>query len=260
MGTQTQDILRSGVLLTPERPYRMKIKLDILRFDPERDESPHMQRFEVDAEPTERLLSVLLDIKQHQDPTLGFRKSCAHGVCGSDAMRINGKERLACKTLVRDVLPDDGSAIRVEPLRHMRVERDLMVNQDEFFEKFESVKPFFISDDTAPRAERVQSPDDRARIDDATNCILCESCYSACPVLAAENPDFVGPAAAVAAIRFDTDSRDSGTEQRQPVVDSPNGLWACDRHFECTRACPRGIKITKHITMAKRDAESRGED
>jgi succinate dehydrogenase / fumarate reductase iron-sulfur subunit len=234
----------------------MKITLEIQRFDPERDATPRLQTFEADAEPTDRLLSVLVDIKEHQDPTLGFRKSCAHGVCGSDAMRINGKERLACKTLIRDVLPEDGGPIRVEPLNHLPVERDLLVNQDQFFEKFVSVKPYFINDEPPPDKERRQSPADHKKIDDASNCILCESCYSACPVLDEENPDFVGPAAAVAATRFNNDSRDCGNPHREAIVDSPNGLWACQSHFECTRVCPRGIKITKHINLAKRAMSS----
>lgn len=230
----------------------MRITLEILRFDPERDAAAHFQSFEAEAEPTDRLLSVLVDLKERQDPTLGFRKSCAHGVCGSDAMRINGKESLACKTLIRDALPADGGPIRIEPLRHLPVQRDLMVNQDEFFEKFVSVKPYFINDEPAPEAERRQSPAEHRKIDNATNCILCEACYSACPVLDEDTPDFIGPAAAVAATRFNTDSRDRGEADRRPVVGSQNGFPACQNHFECTRVCPRGIKITKHINVAKR--------
>ena len=230
----------------------MKITLEILRYNPEHADEPHFQRYDVQAEPTDRMLSVLLDIKAHQDPTLGFRKSCAHGVCGSDAMRINGKERLACKTLVRDVLPPDGEPIRIEPLRGMPVERDLMVNQTQFFEKYASVKPYFINEDPPPPKEREQSPAQRKAIDDATNCILCESCYSACPVETQTNPDFVGPAAIVQATRFNDDSRDTGTAERAPILAQPNGVWPCEGHFECTRVCPRGIKVTKHINLAKR--------
>jgi succinate dehydrogenase / fumarate reductase iron-sulfur subunit len=230
----------------------MKVTLEIQRFDPHTSQPAHLQRFEVEAEPTDRILSLLLDIKAHQDPTLGFRKSCAHGVCGSDAMRLNGKERLACKTLVRDVLPEDGGAIRVEPLRNLPLERDLMVNQEAFFERFEAVKPFFINDAPPPEAERIQPPAERHKIDDASNCILCESCYSACPVIPEENRDFLGPAALLQSIRFEDDSRDDGSAVRRPVLDHPNGLHACQSHFDCTRVCPRGIKITKHINQTKR--------
>jgi succinate dehydrogenase / fumarate reductase iron-sulfur subunit len=173
-------------------------------------------------------------------------------------MRVNGRECLACKTLVRDVLPDDGSPIRVEPLKHLPVQRDLLVDQDPFFDKFVSVKPYFINDEPPPETERVQSPADHKKIEEATNCILCESCYSACPVLDEANPDFVGPAASVAAIRFNSDSRDRGEPERKPVIDSPNGLWGCESHFECTRVCPRGIKITKHINVAKRAMKQDG--
>ncbi len=230
----------------------MKITLEIQRFNPQTNQPAYLQSFTVEAELTDRILSLLLDIKEHQDPTLGFRKSCAHGVCGSDAMRLNGKERLACKTLVRDVLQEDGSPIRVEPLRNLPVERDLMVNQDDFFERFEAAKPFFINEQAPPEKERIQPPAERRDIDDATNCILCESCYSACPAVANENPDFLGPAALLQAIRFEEDSRDEGSSTRRPVLDHPNGLASCHSHFDCTRVCPRGIKVTKHINLMKR--------
>jgi succinate dehydrogenase / fumarate reductase iron-sulfur subunit len=230
----------------------MKITLEIQRFNPATETQPHLQQFTAEAEPTDRLLSVLLDIKEHQDPTLGFRKSCAHGVCGSDAMRVNGTERLACKTLIRDVLPDDGSAISIEPLRNLPVQRDLMVNQGEFFNRYETGKPFFINVAEPPEKERLQTPAQRKQIDDASNCILCESCYSACPVIPEENRDFLGPAALLQAIRFEDDSRDDGSAVRRPVLDHANGLHACQSHFDCTRVCPRGIKITKHINQTKR--------
>lgn len=230
----------------------MKLTLEIQRFNPETGDGPRLQRYEVEAKPDDRLLTILVRIKQTQDPTLGFRKSCAHGVCGSDAMRVNGKERLACKTLIRDIVDDENAPIRIEPLRHLPVQRDLMVDQTPFFDRFERVKPYFEPSAETPDKERLQSPEDRQVIDEGTQCILCEACYSACPVLDEKNPDFVGPFAVVQGERFNRDSRDRGEADRKLVLDGEDGVWACENHFECTRVCPRGIKITKQINQAKR--------
>ncbi|MBT3272061.1 MAG: succinate dehydrogenase iron-sulfur subunit [Spirochaetales bacterium] len=241
----------------------MKVVLEVKRFNPESDNDPHFQRYDIDVEPTDRVLDALMNIKRGVDRTLGFRKSCAHGVCGSDAMRINGKERLACKTLIQDVADTDGEVITLEPLRNLDIERDLMVGQAPFFEKFESVKPFLIPKPLEGEKEYFQSQEDREEIDDATKCILCQSCISACPVMD-ENPEFIGPAAIIQAARFVFDTRDSGFEDRLDVLDHKNGVWSCDNHFECTKVCPRGIKITKLINLTKGKIktyrEERGEE
>jgi succinate dehydrogenase / fumarate reductase iron-sulfur subunit len=229
----------------------MKIILKIQRFNPEKDETPAYERFSVDVEPTERILDALMHVKQFQDGSLGFRKSCAHGVCGSDAMRINGKDRLACKTLVKDVAESDGAEVMIAPLTHFPVQRDLIVDQTSFFNKYRSIKPYLINDKPVPAEERIQTQDERMLFDDTTNCILCSACFSACPVLE-ENPDFLGPATIVQAFRFLADSRDMGFEERLPALDHPNGVWPCQNHFQCTRVCPRGIKITKRINETKR--------
>lgn len=229
----------------------MKLTLRIRRFNPETDSEPTHRAYEVEADPNDRLLDVLMQVKRFQDGTLAFRKSCAHGVCGSDAMRINGKDRLACKTLVKDVAEADGAEILVEPLRYLPVQRDLIVDQGRFFAKYRSVKPFLVNDEPVPEKERIQSHEERMVFDDATNCILCASCYSACPVLEGK-PEFLGPAAIAQAFRFIEDSRDRGFEARLPALDAPEGVWSCENHFECTKACPRGIKITKHINHTKR--------
>jgi succinate dehydrogenase / fumarate reductase, iron-sulfur subunit len=234
----------------------MNLYLEILRFNPEQDEEPAFQTFQVQAEPTDRILDLLMHVKRFEDGTLGFRKSCAHGVCGSDAMRINGKDRLACKTLVKDVAISEGATVRIEPLRHFPVKRDLIVDQEAFFAKYRAVLPFLINDEPVREKERVQLPEARERFDDATNCILCCSCYSACPVLD-DHKRFLGPAALAQAFRFLEDSRDRGFEDRRAALDSADGVWACQNHFECTRACPRGIKITKHINHTKRKLQDR---
>ncbi len=230
----------------------MKIFLEIQRYNPNRDKEPHFQKFEVEAEPTDRLLDALMKIQRLNDPSLGMRKSCAHGVCGSDAMVVNGKERLACKTLIKDVAEEDGSILRIEPLRNLSVQKDLMVDQEPFFQNYRRVKPYLITPDPVSEKENIQSPEERKKFDDATRCILCASCFSACPVKQEKNPDFLGPASIVQASRFIDDNRDKGFEERLPELDDPDGIWPCENHFECTRVCPRGIKVTKLINLTKR--------
>jgi len=230
----------------------MKIHLEIQRFNPEKDENPTFQTYEVEVNPTDRLLDALLKIKNSEDSSLGFRKSCAHGVCGSDAMVINDKERLACKTLIKDVAKRDGDIVKVGPLRTLPLQRDLMVDQSPFFHNYRQVKPYQINPEPIKEKERIQSPEKRRQFDDATKCILCAACFSACPVKQGVNPDFLGPAAVVQASRFIDDDRDKGFEERLPELDYPDGIWPCENRFECTRVCPRNIKVTKLINLTKR--------
>ncbi len=229
----------------------MKLILKIQRFNSETEKTPFFQNYEVAVEPKDRILDALMQVKRYQDTTLAFRKSCAHGVCGSDAMRINGIEKLACKTLVQDVAEKDGDRVTIEPLRNFPVERDLIVKQDIFFEKYQTVKPFLINDKPVKKKERLQTPEERLKIDDATKCILCCACFSACPILKT-NPAFLGPANVSQASRFLDDTRDNGFEKRLPKLDTPDGIWPCENHFECTRVCPRGIQVTKHINETKK--------
>ena len=229
----------------------MQITLKIQRYNPDTDDAPYYQEYTVDMDPNARLLDALMEVKRFQDGSLGFRKSCAHGVCGSDAMRINGQDGLACKTLVKEVAEEDGATVVVEPLRYMPVQRDLIVDQAEFFSKYRSIKPFLINDEPVAEKERIQSPEERLQFDDTTNCILCASCYSACPI-PEEHPSFIGPAAIAQAFRFLADSRDKGEEQRLPVLDDADGVRLCENHFKCTQACPRSILITKRINQTKR--------
>lgn len=232
----------------------MQITLKIQRYNPETDDQPHFQEFTLQADPNERLLDALMNVKRFQDGSLGFRKSCAHGVCGSDAMRINGKNALACKTLIKEVAQKDGDTITLEPMRYLPVQRDLIVDQTDFFEKYRAIKPFLINDEPVAEKERIQSQEERLRFDDTTNCILCEACYSACPI-PAQRPGFIGPAAIAQAYRFLADTRDRGFEERLPVLDQPEGVWSCENHFECTRCCPRSILVTKRINQTKRMIE-----
>ena len=230
----------------------MKIVLRIQRYNPKTDKAPRYEDFNVDVEPTSRLLDALMFIKHYLDSTLSFRKSCAHGVCGSDAMVINGQERLACKTLVRDVAEREGAVVTIEPLKSLPVQRDLMVDYTHFFDTYRVVKPFLIPKHTPEYGETIQTKEQCSKFADATSCILCASCYSSCPVIAEKDPDFIGPAAALQAARFIFDSRDDGLNSRLQSVDHPHGVWPCDNHFKCTQVCPRSIKVTKFINLTKR--------
>ena len=237
----------------------MKVALEVSRYNPENGENPYVATYEVDVDPTDRVLDALMAVKRGQDRTLAFRKSCAHGVCGSDAMLINGEERLACKTLVREVT-GEGRTITVEPLKCLPVQKDLMVDQTEFFDRYRSVQPFLINDEPPPEHEWIQPAGQRRVIDDATNCILCAACYSACPVLRGENPRFLGPAQVVQAFRFNEDSRDRGFEGRLDALDRPDGVWPCRNYVRCTKVCPRGILVTRYINMTKRRIKKHRED
>jgi succinate dehydrogenase / fumarate reductase iron-sulfur subunit len=224
--------------------YTFKIQ----RFIPEKDKRPRFQEYQVDLEATDRVLDGLNEIKWRQDGTLTYRRSCAHGVCGSDAMRINGRNRLACKLLIKD-LPNH---ITIEPLLGFTIIKDLVVDLEPFFEKYRSIAPYLINDDVPPgESERLQSPEDRARYDDGTKCILCAACTTSCPPFWA-NKEFVGPAAIVNAHRFIFDSRDQGAGERLAVLNTRNGVWRCRTVFNCTDACPRDIEITRAIEDVKR--------
>jgi succinate dehydrogenase / fumarate reductase iron-sulfur subunit len=230
----------------------MNVIFRIKRYNPETKENARFEDFRVDVQPTDRVLDALMYIKRNLDGTLSFRKSCAHGICGSDAMTINGTERLACKTLVQDVAPAENDIVTIEPLGALPVQRDLMVDYTRFFEFYRVVKPYLFPAKAVERAEFNQTPDERKKFDDPTKCILCASCQSACPVIR-EGTDFIGPAAIVQAARFVFDSRDRGIEPRLDALDAPNGVWPCENHLECTRVCPRGIKVTKCINLTKRE-------
>ena len=225
----------------------MEVTLRIKRFNPELDQNAHFEEYQVEVEPTDRLLDALNEIKWYQDGTLTYRRSCAHGICGSDAMRINGRNRLACKILMKDL----GNKITIEPLIGFKIEKDLLVDMEKFFEAYKSVKPYLIADQPPGAGERRQSPEERARFDDTTKCILCAACTTACPVTWTSD-DFVGPAAIVNAHRFIFDSRDQGGAERLNILNGGSGVWRCRTIFNCTDACPRDIKVTEAIEQVKR--------
>jgi succinate dehydrogenase / fumarate reductase, iron-sulfur subunit len=227
----------------------MDVTVKILRYNPEVSEESSWETYQVTAEPTDRVLDALHKVKWDLDGSLTFRRSCAHGVCGSDAMRINGKNRLACKTLLKDVNPS--AAITVEPIKGLPVLKDLVVDMEPFFAAYRSVMPFLVTTGNEPTRERLQSQADRERFDDTTKCILCAACTTSCPVYWADGQYF-GPQAIVGAHRFIFDSRDEGTDQRLEILNDREGVWRCRTTFNCTEACPRGIEVTKAIQEVKR--------
>ncbi|AJE42142.1 succinate dehydrogenase iron-sulfur subunit [Streptomyces nodosus] len=230
-------------------PY-ITVTFRIRRFNPEVSAESVWEDFQLELDPKERVLDGLHKIKWDLDGTLTFRRSCAHGICGSDAMRINGKNRLACKTLIKDINPE--KPITVEPIKGLTVLKDLVVDMEPFFQAYRDVMPFLITKGTnEPTRERLQSAEDRERFDDTTKCILCAACTSSCPVFWNDGQYF-GPAAIVNAHRFIFDSRDEAGEQRLEILNDKDGVWRCRTTFNCTDACPRGIEVTKAIQEVKR--------
>ena len=226
----------------------MQITIKIFRYDPEKDTRGHYETYVVEGDENDRVLDVLELVKGKSDGTLAFRRSCAHGVCGSDAMRINGRNHLACKTLVRDV----GANITVEPVLGLKVQKDLIVDMDPFFDNYKKMLPYLINDNPLPAdgKERLQSPEQRARFDESTKCILCAACTTSCPSFWASD-EYYGPAALVTAHRFVFDSRDEGASERLEILSETNGTVRCHTAYNCTNACPRDIQITKAIGEVK---------
>ncbi|QKW50358.1 succinate dehydrogenase iron-sulfur subunit [Streptomyces buecherae] len=229
--------------------HLVTVTFRIRRFNPEVSDQAVWEDFQIEMDPKERVLDALHKIKWELDGTLTFRRSCAHGICGSDAMRINGRNRLACKTLIKDINPH--KPISVEPIKGLTVLKDLVVDMEPFFQAYRDVMPFLITTGNEPTRERRQSAADRERFDDTTKCILCAACTSSCPVFWNDGQYF-GPAAIVGAHRFIFDSRDEGGEQRLEILNDRDGVWRCRTTFNCTEACPRGIEITKAIQEVKR--------
>ncbi|WP_026529743.1 succinate dehydrogenase iron-sulfur subunit [Haematomicrobium sanguinis] len=224
------------------------ITLKVRRYNPEVSDEAHWEDYQLTMYGTDRVLDALHKIKWDIDGSLSFRRSCAHGVCGSDAMRINARNRLACKTLLKDL--DTSKPITVEPIKGLPIEKDLIVDMEPFFQSYREIMPFLIPSGHEPTKERLQSPEDRERFDDTTKCILCAACTTSCPVFWTDGQYF-GPAAIVNAHRFIFDSRDSAGDMRLEILNDKEGVWRCRTTFNCTDACPRGIQVTKAIQEVK---------
>ncbi len=223
------------------------MKVSIYRFNPDVDQEPYMQDYEVEVRPEDHmLLDLLLRIKV-MDETLSLRKSCREGVCGSDAMNINGKNGLACITKISAL----GDSVVLRPLPGMPVIRDLVVDMTQFFEHYNSVKPYLINNDPVPEKERLQSPEERAQLDGLYECILCGACTASCPSFW-WNPDkFVGPAGLLQSYRFIADSRDQATQERLDDFEDPYRLYRCHNIMNCVDVCPKGLSPSRAIGKIK---------
>ena len=223
------------------------ISLTILRSDPAKLAAPYYQTFSVEATKDTTVLDALFQVLETQDHSLVFRYSCRSAVCGSCAMFINGWYRLACSTLISQI----GRDIVVQPLPHMPIIKDLVVDLSSFFEKYEVIKPYVVPTKPPPEKEWVQSPKERSRIDYSTDCIMCAACYSSCPMVWT-GKRYLGPAALLQAYRFAADSRDDILRDRLQVVSSEDGLWRCHTVFNCTEACPKSLNPARFIENLKR--------
>ncbi|MGA8005550.1 MAG: succinate dehydrogenase iron-sulfur subunit [Burkholderiales bacterium] len=223
------------------------MRFSIYRYDPDRDARPRMQDYELSVEPTDRMLLDALIRLKAQDDSLSFRRSCREGVCGSDAMNINGKNGLACITKIAD-LPDK---VTLRPLPGLPVVRDLIVDMTQFFNQYHSVKPYLITHDAPPERERLQSPAEREELNGLYECILCACCSTSCPSFW-WNPDkYVGPAGLLQAYRFIADTRDQATSERLDNLDDPYRLFRCHTIMNCTDACPKNLNPALAIGKIK---------
>ena len=230
----------------------MNLTLKVYRFNPETDTEPHYDTFNVEAEPNDRILDCLNKIRWQQDSSLAFRMSCAHGICGSDGLTINGQSALACKKLVKEY--DYTKELLIEPLKYFEVVKDLIVDLKPFYKRIKAINPQMpqTSAENGLEKERIQTIEERSRFDDALKCILCGCCYGACPVMVEQDEEFIGPAAILRAQRYIFDSRATNAAERIQILEKPHGIWACKSYYMCTLVCPKNIKVTEAILKTKK--------
>ncbi|MEY2973221.1 MAG: hypothetical protein RI886_998 [Pseudomonadota bacterium] len=227
----------------------MQLEINIYRYNSETDAFPYMQTFHFNKPDRDIMVLELLNLLKEQDPTISYRRSCREGVCGSDGMNINGKNGLACITPLSEVLK--GNKLDLRPLPGLPVIRDLVVDMEEFYAQYEKIKPFLQNDSTPPEIERLQSPEDRDKLDGLYECILCACCSTSCPSFW-WNPDkFVGPAALLQAYRFIADTRDTRTEERLDALSDPFSVYRCHGIMNCVSVCPKGLNPNKAIGSIK---------
>ena len=230
-----------------------RITLKVFRYDPEVEDKqePRFDDFQVPFEGGMTVLDALMYARDQYDPSLTFRHSCRQAVCGSDALFINGSQRLGCQTQVADL---EGDTVRVEPLPHQEVEKDLVVDMEHFYDQMEAVEPYF-QGDTPDDEEQRQSRENREKIKMSTRCIWCGACQSSCNIAAGDN-QYLGPAAINKAYRFAMDEREEEDmkQHRMDILEQEHGVWRCQTQFSCTEVCPKDIPLTEHIQEMKREA------
>lgn len=222
------------------------MEISIYRYNPDTDNAPYMQDFDLEI-PGGRDLMVLdvLELLKEQDPSVTYRRSCREGVCGSDGVNMNGKNGLACITPLSDVVR--GKKLTIKPLPGLPVIRDLIVDMEQFYNNYEKINPYLINDDEPPEMERLQSPQDREKLDGLYECILCACCSTSCPSFW-WNPDkFIGPSGLLQAYRFIADSRDTATEDRLSDLEDPFSVFRCKGIMNCVSVCPKGLNPTRAI-------------
>ncbi|WP_439650207.1 succinate dehydrogenase iron-sulfur subunit [Isoalcanivorax beigongshangi] len=226
------------------------MKVSIYRYNPETDREPYMQDYEVDTQGKDVMVLDVLALVKEQDESLAYRRSCREGVCGSDGMNMNGKNGLACVTSLSNVAPgilEGKKKLVIRPLPGLPVIRDLVVDMTMFYNQYEKVQPYLINDTPAPAIERLQSPEEREKIDGLYECILCACCSTSCPSFW-WNPDkFLGPAALLQSYRFLADSRDTARSERLAKLDDPFSLFRCRGIMNCVSVCPKGLNPTRAI-------------
>jgi succinate dehydrogenase / fumarate reductase iron-sulfur subunit len=223
------------------------MRISIYRYDPDRDAKPYMKDYDVPVDAADRMLLDLLVKVKAMDDSFAFRRSCREGVCGSDAMNINGTNGLACITRVADLK----EPVMLRPLPGLPVIRDLIVDMTQFFKQYHSVKPYLVNEEPPPERERLQSPAERAELDGLYECILCACCSTSCPSFW-WNPDkFVGPAGLLQAYRFLADSRDQATSERLDNLEDPYRLFRCHTIMNCVDVCPKSLNPTRAIGKIK---------
>ena len=221
------------------------LKVEVYRYNPETDNEPYMKTYEVDTKGRDVMVLDVLEMLKVDDPSLVYRRSCREGVCGSDGMNINGKNGLACITPLSASVRNNKLVLR--PLPGLPVIRDLVVDMSQFYAQYRKIEPFLINDTPAPAIERLQSPEDRAKLDGLYECILCACCSTSCPSFW-WNPDkFIGPAGLLQAYRFLADSRDTATKERLSKLDDPFSVFRCHGIQNCVDVCPKGLNPTRAI-------------
>ena len=221
------------------------LTVSVYRYNPEADEAPYMQDFSFDSEGKDLMVLDVLEKLKVIDPSLVFRRSCREGVCGSDGVNISGKNGLACITPLSEAVRDDKLVIR--PLPGLPVVRDLVIDMSQFYAQYEKIKPYMMNDSAPPEKERLQSQEDRAKLDGLYECILCACCSTACPSFW-WNPDkFIGPSGLLQAYRFLADTRDTATEERLTDLQDPFSVFRCHGIMNCVQVCPKGLNPTKAI-------------